>query len=138
MLTLLSTLSFVFIPLCLPLGIVHCCQIICPSFRCPACGHANDAGFLFCQRCAYQIRHLAPQPAVLPDVYPIAPDDRMRMLTNVEKDISYVRQEDSLQNELQAFLIAQPENHTIATVTPRDLCLFFVYKDCEGKTQVRS
>ena len=104
-------------------------KLLVPSVRCPACGHANDADFLFCQRCAYQRKRLTQQPAVLLDVDLITLYARLRQLTNFEKSTSYARQKDCLQNELKSFLTALPGSPTLSTVTPRDLCRFLVYKD---------
>ena len=99
-----------------------------PSDRCPNCGHANDVDFRFCQCCGYNRKRSPPKPTVLPDVDLIALDNRLQQLTN------YVRQKNSLQNELQLFLAALPGSPTLATATPRDLCRFLIYKDRNGKT----
>ena len=49
---------------------------------------------------------------------------------------SYKKQKDSLQRELETFLSALPGFVTMATVTPRDLCRFLIFKDSHCKTQV--
>lgn len=63
-------------------------------------------------------------------------DARVQQLLNYDQATSYAKQKDSLQNELEGFLSAQPGCVTLATVTPRDLCRFSVYKDKHGRTQV--
>ena len=113
-------------------------KLFVPSVRCPTCGHANDVDFRFCQCCGYNRKRSPPKPTVLPDVDLIALDNRLQQLTNYEKATSYVRQKNSLQNELQLFLAALPGSPTLATATPRDLCRFLIYKDRNGKTQVHS
>ena len=49
---------------------------------------------------------------------------------------SYARQKDSLQKELESFLLALPGSPGLLTATPRDLTRFLVFKDKSGKTQV--
>lgn len=63
-------------------------------------------------------------------------DDRLKQLTVFDQATSYAKQKDSLQRELEKFLASLPGSPTLATVTPRDLCRFLVYKDSHGKTQV--
>ena len=63
-------------------------------------------------------------------------DDRLRQLALFDQATSYSKQKDSLQRELENFRSSLPGCPTIATVTPRDICRFLVYKDKNGKTQV--
>ncbi|CAH3134462.1 unnamed protein product, partial [Porites lobata] len=61
---------------------------------------------------------------------------RLQQLLHYDQATSYKKQKDSLQRELEAFLGALPGFVTLATVTPRDLCRFLIFKDKRGKTQV--
>ena len=61
---------------------------------------------------------------------------RLQQLLHYDQATSYKKQKDSLQRELQAFLGALPGFVNLATVTPRDLCRFLIFKDKRGKTQV--
>ena len=63
-------------------------------------------------------------------------DDRLRQLALFDQATSYSKQKDSLQRELENFLSSLPGCLKIATVKPRDICRFLVYKDKNGKTQV--
>lgn len=111
-------------------------KLFLPSVRCPSCSHANDADFRFCQQCGYTrqrvVRSAAPSLQV--DLAPI--DARLQQLLNYDQATSYTRQKHSLQKELEDFLVSLPGRPTLATVTPRDLCRFLVFKDKHGKTQV--
>ena len=49
---------------------------------------------------------------------------------------SYAKQKDSLQKAAGKFLLSIPGSPTLATMTPRDICRFLVFKDKDGKTQV--
>jgi hypothetical protein len=92
--------------------------------------------FRFCQRCGY-IRKLTPQQQTTPiniDLGDI--DDRLRQLTNFDRATNYSKQKNSLQKELENFLLAIPGKPTLAVVKPRDLCRFLIFKDRHGKTQV--
>ena len=106
--------------------------------RCPNCGHANNSDFRYCQRCGYnrKILNSGKHTALAIDMDVI--DDRLRQLALFDQATSYSKQIDSLQMELENFLssVSLPGCLTIATVTPRDICRFFVYKDRNGKTRV--
>ena len=106
------------------------------SVRCPICSHANDFDFRYCQRCGYTRRvvRVVAREKPLFDLNEI--DSRLQQLNAYDQATSYCKQKDSLQKELETFLSALPGYVTIATVTPRDLCRFLIYKDKNGKTQV--
>ena len=55
---------------------------------------------------------------------------------NVDRAESYTEQKDSLRKEFEVFLGFLPRYVTLATVNPRDICRFLVFKDKYGKTQV--
>ena len=63
-------------------------------------------------------------------------DDRLRQLTLFDNATSYAKQKDSLQKAVEKFLLSIPGSPTLATMTPRDICRFLVFKDKDGKTQV--
>ena len=88
------------------------------------------------QRCGYnrKVFNKNIRPSIIIDLPSI--DDRLRQLTVFDQTTSYSKQKDSLQRELETFLASLPGSPTLATVTPRDLCRFLVYKDSHGKTQV--
>ena len=65
-------------------------------------------------------------------------DDRSRQLTLFDNATSYAKQKDSLQKAPEKFLLSIPGSPTMATMTPRDICRFLVFKDKDGKTQVHS
>ena len=111
-------------------------KLFAPSVRCPNCGHANDSDFRYCQRCGYnrKILNSGKRTALAIDMEVI--DDRLRQLALFDQATSYTKQKDSLQRELENFLSSLPGCLTMATVTPRDICRFLVYKDRNGKTQV--
>ena len=113
-------------------------KLFFPSVRCPICCHANDSDFRYCQRCGYKRKVICPsrvrQVGVNVDHTQI--DKRLQQLLNYDQATSYSKQKDSLQKQLEAFLPALPGQVTLATVTPRDLCRFLIFKDKDGKTQV--
>ena len=85
--------------------------------------------FLFCQQCAYSRKRLV-RNNVTPLHFDITQiDSRLQQLRNYDQPTSYMRQNNSLQKELEGFLY--PCLHA-----PRDLCWFLVFKDRYGKTQV--
>ncbi|KAL9965310.1 hypothetical protein ACROYT_G029091 [Oculina patagonica] len=53
-----------------------------------------------------------------------------------DRATSYAKQKDSLRKEFETFLASLPGHITLATVTPRDICRFLVFKDKNGKTQI--
>ena len=61
-------------------------------------------------------------------------DTRLNHLWNFDQATSYSTQKDSLQKELDNFLLGLPGKPSLAT--PRNLCRFLVFKDRGGKTQV--
>lgn len=63
-------------------------------------------------------------------------DQRLQQLMNFDRATSYAKQKDSLKKEFKTFLGSLPGYVTLATVTPRDICRFLVFKDKNGKTQV--
>ena len=63
-------------------------------------------------------------------------DTRLNQLWNFDQATSYSKQKDSLQKELENFLLGLPDKPSLAVVSPRDLCRFLVFKDRGGKTQV--
>ena len=102
--------------------------------RYPIYQHPNDFDFRFSQRCGYNRKILKAAGEVSVDLDVI--DAQVQQLLNYDKANSYVKQKDSLQKELEGFLSALPSYVTLATVTPRDLCRFLVYKEKHGKTWV--
>ena len=113
-------------------------KLFVQSVKCPTCGHANDFDFRFCQRCGYKRKVMTTlvqeHSDVIVDLDGI--EVRLQQLLHYDQATSYKKQKDSLQRELQAFLGALPGFVTLATVTPRDLCRFLIFKDKRGKTQV--
>ena len=63
-------------------------------------------------------------------------DQRLRQLMDFDRATSYAKQKDSLQKEFESFLASLPGHVTLATVTPRDVCRFLIFKDKDGKTQI--
>ena len=63
-------------------------------------------------------------------------DQRLRQLLYFDRATNYAKQKDSLRKEFEAFLASLPGHITLATVTPRDICRFLVFKDKNGKTQI--
>ena len=111
-------------------------KLFLPSVRCPCCGHANDCDFRFCQQCGYSRKRVVSSNTK-PFQFDITQiDSRLQQLQNYAQTTSYMRQKNSLQQELEGFLLSLPARPTLATVTPRDLCRFLVFKDRHGKTQV--
>lgn len=108
------------------------------SVACPVCRHSNDFDFRFCQRCGYKRKVLNPDVRPTVAFHLSSIDDRLNQLTVFNQATSYSKQKDSLQLELENFLASLPGSPTLATVTPRDLCRFLVYKDSHGRTQVHS
>ena len=113
-------------------------KLFVKSVKCPTCGHANDFDFRFCQRCGYKrkfittpVKHHSDVVVTLDGI-----EVRLQQLLNYDQATSYKKQKDSLQRELKAFLGALPGFVTMATVTPRNLCRFLIFKDRHGKTQV--
>ena len=106
------------------------------SVRCPICQHPNDFDFRFCQQCGYHRKILKAATIRQVPVDLDAIDARVQQLLNYGKTTSYAKQKDSLQKELEGFISALPGYVTLATVTPRDLYRFLVYKDKHGRTQV--
>ena len=104
--------------------------------RCPTCGHANDSDFHYCQQCGHnrKILNSGKRTALAVDLDVI--DDRLRQLALFDQATSYSKQKDLLQREWENFLSSLPGCLTIATVTPRDICRFLIYKEKNGKTQV--
>ena len=111
-------------------------KLFLPSVRCPRCSHANDSDFRFCQQCGYVRRcvNRSVTPPVTIDLAHI--DGRLQQLFAFDQAAAYTCQKNALQQELECFLAALPGRPTLATVTPRDLCRFLVFKDIHGKTQV--
>ena len=113
-------------------------KLFVQSVKCPTCGHANDFDFRFCQRCGYKRKVMTTlgkeHSDVIVDLDGI--EVRLQQLLHYDQATSYKKQKDSLQRELEAFLGALPGFVTLATVTPRDLCRFLIFKDKRGKTQV--
>ena len=60
-------------------------------------------------------------------------DQRLRQLMDFDRATSYAKQKDSLRKEFETFLASLPGHITLATVTPRDICRFLVFKDKNGK-----
>ena len=54
----------------------------------------------------------------------------------MNKQLVTLNNKNSLQKELENFLSSLPGSPTIATVTPRDICRFLVYKDKNWKAQI--
>ena len=100
------------------------------------CQHANDSDFRFCQLCGYQREYIRTVVSRSLTINLEQIDRRLNQLQNFDKAISYSKQKDSLQKELETFLAGLPGRVTLATVTPRDLCRFQIFKDAHGKTQV--
>ena len=63
-------------------------------------------------------------------------DQRLRQLLDFDRATNYAKQKDSLRKEFEAFLASLSGHITLATVTPRNICRFLVFKDKNGKTQI--
>ena len=63
-------------------------------------------------------------------------DERLRQLTLFSEAISYSKQKDSLQKELESFLGSLPGRPSLTSVNPRDICRFLAFKDRNGRTRV--
>ena len=113
-------------------------KLFIPSVRCPLCSHANDIDFRFCQRCGYVRKILKTNSVDIITVDLKSIDQRLQQLYNYDQATSYAKQKLSLQKELESFLAALPGQVTLATVTPRDICRFLIFKDMNGKTQVHT
>ena len=107
-------------------------KLFAPSVRCPICCHANDSDFRYCQRCGYKRNVICPLR-----VGPVGVNvDLSQIDKRLQERPVNSKQKDSLQKQLEAFLSALPGQVTLATVTPRDLCRFLIFKEKDGKTQV--
>ncbi|KAL9951351.1 hypothetical protein ACROYT_G044002 [Oculina patagonica] len=111
-------------------------KLFTPSVRCPKCSHANDQDFRFCQRCGYNRQIVTPFHIDKTDIDLKSIDQRLRQLMDFDRATSYAKQKDSLRKEFETFLASLPGHITLATVTPRDICRFLVFKDKNGKTQI--
>ena len=100
------------------------------------CNHANDSDFRFRQLCEYQRKYIRTVVSRSLTINLEQIDRRLNQLQNFDKATSYSKQKDALQKELETFLAGLPGRVTLATVTPRDLCRFLIFKDAHGKTQV--
>ena len=63
-------------------------------------------------------------------------DRRLSQLMDLGRASRYAKQKDSLRKEFETFLASLPGHITLATVTPRDICRFLVFKNKNGKTQI--
>ena len=112
-------------------------KLFVPSVRCPICCHAIDSDFRYCQRRGHKRKVICPprveQVGVNVDLSQI--DKRLQELLNYEQATIYTKQKDSLQKQLETFLLALSGQATFATATPRDKCRFLSFKDKDGKTQ---
>lgn len=99
------------------------------SVRYQTCSHSNDYDFRFCRRCGYNRKQLYVRKTKAVNVDLGEIDKRLQQLTNFDQVTSYSKQKDSLQKELKNFLTAISGNPSVATVTPRDLRRFLIFKD---------
>ena len=60
----------------------------------------------------------------------------MQQLLNFDQATSYSKLKDTLRKELEASLPALPGQVSLATVSPRDICRFLIFKDKDGRTQI--
>lgn len=111
-------------------------KLFAPSVRCPVCSHSNDYDFRFCQRCGYKRKFISTGGTTKAVINLEQIDQRLEQLLNFDRATSYSKQKDSLCKQLESFLFALPGYVTLATVTPRDICRFLIFKDKDGKTQV--
>ena len=88
-------------------------KLFVPSVRCPVCSHANDSDFRFCQHCGYT----------------------RKILSSINKSGSIKFDLNSI-DKLEAFLSALPGHVSLATVSPRNICHFLIFKDKDGRTQI--
>ena len=63
-------------------------------------------------------------------------DTCLNQLWNFYQATSYSKQKDSLQKELENFLLGWPGKPSLAIVSLCDLCRFLVFEDQGGQTQV--
>ena len=81
---------------------------------------ADDVDFRFCQKCGYtrklrMLSHPSPiDPQALQDI-----DNRLQQLMLSSQATSYAKPKDSLQKELEGFLITLPSAPSLPNVTPR-------------------
>ena len=95
----------------------------------------NEQDFKFCQHCGYNRKILTAFNVDNTDINLESIDRRLRQLMDLDRATRYAKQEDSLRKEFETFLASLPGHITLATVTPRDICRFLVFKDKNGKMQ---
>ena len=107
------------------------------AVSCPTCSYPNDHTFRFCQNCGYVRKIVNPQPPKHTPCFNLENIDlRLHQLKLRSMSSAYSKQKLSLQQELENFLYALPGHQNLFTATPRDICRFLVFKDCNGKTKV--
>ena len=104
-------------------------KLFVPSVRCPSCGYPNDCDSRFCQRCGYSRKTVRVRQSGSADINLDKIDTRLNQLWNFDQATSYSKQKDSLQKELENFLLGLPGKPSLAIVSPRGLCRFLVFKD---------
>ena len=112
-------------------------KLFIPSVRCPVCSHASDSDFRFCQHCGCKRKVLSSinkSGSLKVDLDSI--DKRLQQLLNFDQATSYSKQKDTLRKELEAFLSALPGQVSLATVPPRDIYRFLIFKNKDGRTQI--
>ena len=108
-----------------------------PSVRCPSCGYLNDCDFRFYQRCGYSRKTVRVRQSGSADINLDKIDTRLNQLWNFDQATSYSKQKDSLQKELENFLLGLPGKPSLAIVSPRDLCRFLVFKDRDLRSHIK-
>ena len=111
-------------------------KLFVPSVRRPSSGYTNDCDFRFCQHCGYSWKTVRVRQPGSADINLDEIDTRLNQLWNFDQATSYSKQKDSLQKELENFLLGLLGKPSLAIILPRDLCRFLVFKDRGGKTQV--
>ena len=109
-------------------------KLFAPSLRCLKCNHANSFDFPFYQQCGYnrKIIHCRSSTTLDVDVNDI--DRRLQQLAFGWPGNCLFQK--SLQKELENSISSLLRCPTFPTVTPRDICRFWVLEDKNGKTQV--
>ena len=85
-------------------------KLFVPSVRC------------LCQRCGYSRKTVRVRQSGSADINLDEIDTRLNQLWNFDQATNYSKQKDSLQKELENFLLGLPGKPFLAIVSPRDLC----------------
>ncbi len=101
-------------------------------------GHEHDWDFCFCQRCGSPPALSPDRPGVGRRPIGINPlqERLISRLDSAHLSSSYVKRKSALFTELETFLADIPLPKSLLGASPRELCLFLIWKDRSGKTRV--